>query len=97
MGHDFMTVAVDSQLVAVLPTGAREQIEYAANFLQSEKSFFGSSIFEIPAVRGATTGAVTLRCSGNRISLQDERERPFAGFGYAEQVEGNRLLRSLLG
>lgn len=96
MVHDFIAVGVEHKLVAVLPTGARRQIEFIANGLEKAEGY--TYTLEIPCVGDASMGALTLWCSSiaNTVSLRDERNRPFAGFG-EHRADGSRLLRSLLG
>lgn len=96
MVHDFVAVGVDHQLVAVLATGAREQIDFIASGLEKAEGY--TYTLEIPCVGDARMGALTLWCSSifDTISLRDERNPPFAGFG-EDWGQGSRLLRTLLG
>jgi hypothetical protein len=101
MVDDFIAVEVGNQLRAVLPTGARHQLEFAATFMESE-SAAGRCSIDIPAAAGVRAGAVTVWCSriDDAVWLEDESRRPFAGFErvmFKSGKHGIGLLQSLLG
>jgi hypothetical protein len=94
--HDFAAVEVDGKVPAVLETGARRKIEFMAAGL--EKAEGSTYMVKIPRWMDLSERELTLWGGSmfNTISLRNEHNRPFAGFG-DKLGDGSRLLRSLLG